>query len=76
MSIAAIYIKSTNQYTHHPPSKCSQGYLQMKSLNLGFGAIWQVLGRIVLSDQCELSSVSHTVLLHFRTTYLAGTDAA
>ena len=37
MSITAIYNKSINQYTHHPPSKSSQGYLQMKSLNLGFG---------------------------------------
>ena len=39
MSITAIYNKGNNQYTHHPPSKSSQGYLQMKSLNLGFGLV-------------------------------------
>ena len=138
MSITAIYNKGINQYTHHPPSKSSHSYLQMKSLNLGFGfltradlligtsgvvedfttkdesllvtnvevcsgtpvvvvpsvvdlavtrsgatvvgqakgAIWLVLARIVLSDPSESSLVSHAVLLPFRTTYLAGKDAA
>ena len=138
MSITEIYNKGINQYTHHPLSKSSHGYLQMKSLNLGFGfltradlligtsgvvqdfatknesllvahvevcsatpvvvvpsvvdlavtrsgakvvgqvkgAIWLVLARIVLSDPSESSLVSHVVLLPFRTTYLAGKDAA
>ena len=40
------------------------------------GAIWLVLARIILSDPSESSSVSHAVLLPFRTTYLAGKDAA
>ena len=40
------------------------------------GAIRLVLARIVLSDPSEPSSVSHAVLLPFRTTYLAAKDAA
>ena len=138
MSITAIYTKGINQYTHHPPSKSSHSYLQMKSLNLGVGvltradlligtsgvvedfttkdepllvthvevcsatpvvvvpsvvdlavtrsratvvgqakgAIWLVIARIVLSDPCEPSLVIRVVLLPFRTTFLAGKDAA
>ena len=37
MQITAIHNKGINQYTHHPPSKSSHSYLQMKSFNLGFG---------------------------------------
>ena len=138
MSKTGIYNKGINQYTHHPPSKSSHSYLQVKSLNLVFGfltraglligtsgvvedlttkhesllvthvevcsaiivvvvpsvvdlavtrsgatvvgqakgAIWIVLARIVLSDPSESSLVSHAVILPFRTTYLAGKDAA
>ena len=138
MSITAIYNKGIDQYTHHPPSKSSHSYLQMKSLNLGFGVvtragfligtsgvvkdfttkdesllvthvedcsatpvvvvpcvvdlavtrtgatvvgqakevIWLVLARIVLSALSESSIVSQVVFLPFRTTYLAGKNAA
>ena len=40
------------------------------------GAIWLVLARSVPSDTSESSLKSHAVLLHFRTTYFAGKDAA
>ena len=129
MSITAKYNKGINQYTHHPPSKSSHSYLQIKSMKLGFcfltpadlligtsvvvedfttndesllvthvevcsvtlvvvlpsvvdlavtisgatvvgqakGAVWLVLGRIVLSSESSL--VSHAVLLPFRTVF-------